>query len=168
MTAFVRPLSLADAVAFRTLRLAALREAPEAFGSSYEEETARPLSDFADRLSAPEPSLTFGAFVGGALCGIAGFRRESGLKTRHIGLLWGVYVAPTQRGTGLAKALVESVIAHARRHIVILHADVGADNHAARRLYEGLGFRCYGVQPKALLVDGRFIDEALLALDFSA
>ena len=168
MTAFVRPLSLADAVAFRTLRLAALLEAPAAFGSSHEEETTRPLSTFADRLSAPEPSLTFGAFVNDALCGIAGFRQETGLKTRHIGVLWGVYVAPSQRGTGLATTLVEAVVAHARRHVVMLHADVGADNHAARRLYEGLGFRCYGVQPKALKIDGRFIDEALLALDFSA
>lgn len=168
MTAFVRPLSAADAAAFRTLRLAALLEAPAAFGSSYEEEAARPLSNFADRLSAPEPNLTFGVFVDHTLCGIAGFRQETGLKTRHIGVLWGIYVAPAQRGTGLAKTLVETVIAHARRHVVMLHADVGADNHAARRLYEHLGFRCYGVQPKALLVDGRFIDEALLALDFSA
>ena len=168
MTSCIRPLAAVDAEIFRTLRLAALREAPEAFGSSYEEETARPLSNFAERLSAPDPSLTFGAFVDDTLCGVAGFRRESGLKTCHIGLLWGVYVAPAQRGTGLAKALVESVIAHARRHVVILHADVGADNHAARRLYEALGFRCYGVQPKALLVHGRFVDEALLALDFSA
>lgn len=164
----LRPLDATDAEIFREVRLAALRDAPAAFGSSYEEEVARPLSAFAERLAAPEPNLAFGAFIGDALCGIAGFRQENGLKTRHIGVLWGVYVVPAQRNTGLSKALVEIVISHARRHVVMLHADVGADNTVARRLYESLGFRCYGVLPKALKVDGRFIDEALLALDLSA
>ena len=48
-----------------------------------------------------------------------------------------------------------------------LHADVGVDNRAARRLYDSLGFKLYGVQPKALCVDGRYIDEAMLARDFT-
>lgn len=163
----IRALGASDAEAFRTLRLAGLADTPEAFGASLADESARPLERFTERLTPPAPSRVFGAFSGPDLVGIAGFLAYDGEKHRHIGLLWGVYLRPDQRGKGTAARLIEALIAHARQHVVILHADVGADNHAARRLYEGLGFRLYGVQPKALCMDGRYIDEAMLALDFT-
>lgn len=166
-TVTIRALGAPDAEAFRTLRLAGLADAPEAFGASLAEESSRPLERFAERLTPPAPSLVFGAFSGSELVGIAGFLAYEGEKHRHIGLLWGVYLLPAQRGRGIAARLIETLIAHARQHIVVLHADVGVDNRAARRLYEGLGFKLYGVQPKALCVDGRYIDEAMLALDFT-
>jgi RimJ/RimL family protein N-acetyltransferase len=40
-------------------------------------------------------------------------------------------------------------------------------NSVALRLYERLGFKPYGIESKALRIDGAFFDEALLALDFS-
>lgn len=167
MPSLVRPLVVADAPAFRALRLEALRTHPEAFGASHDDEAARPLASFAERLAPAAPSRVFGGFAEGELRGMAGFLAYGGEKKRHIGLLWGVYVAPEGRGSGLAQALIETVIAHAAQHVAILHADVGVDNGAARRLYERLGFRCYGIQPKALCIDGVFIDEAMLALDFA-
>jgi len=166
-TITIRALGAPDAEAFRTLRLAGLADAPEAFGASLADESTRPLERFAERLTPPAPSLVFGAFSGPDLVGIAGFLAYEGEKHRHIGLLWGVYLQPDQRGRGTATRLIGTLIAHARQHVAILHADVGADNHAARRLYESLGFRLYGIQPKALFVNGRYIDEALLALDFT-
>ena len=51
----IRRLTPADAAAFRTLRLEALTTAPEAFGSSPEEEAARPMDG---ELSGSTPSLT--------------------------------------------------------------------------------------------------------------
>lgn len=163
----IRALGASDAEAFRILRLAGLADTPEAFGASLAEESARPLERFTERLTPPAPSLIFGAFSGPDLVGIAGFVAYEGEKHRHIGLLWGVYLLPDQRGRGIAARLIGTLIAHARQHVAILHADVGVDNHAARRLYEGLGFKLYGVQPKALCVGGRYIDEAMLALDFT-
>lgn len=167
-TVTIRPLTSTDATTFRDLRLRALAEAPEAFGASLEEEGDQPLDAFARRLAPPEPSQVFGALRDDhGLTGIAGFLAYTGLKTRHIGLLWGVYVAPQWRSSGIGAALLDAVIDHARQHVLVLHADVGVDNHAARRLYESRGFRCYGVLPRALRVEGRFIDEALLALDLA-
>ena len=163
----IRALGASDAEAFRALRLTALAQAPEAFGASLADESTRPLERFAERLAPPAPSLVFGAFSGTDLVGVAGFLVYEGEKHRHIGLLWGVYLQPEQRGQGTAARLIGTLIAHARQHVVILHADVGADNHPARRLYESLGFQLYGVHPKALFVNGRYIDEALLALDFT-
>ena len=166
-TATIRPLTAADAPAYRTLRLSALADTPAAFGASHGQEAAEPLDWFAARITPRPPSRVFGAFDGDILIGMAGFLANYGEKKRHIGLLWGVYLAPTGRGRGIAAALVGAVIAHAREHVLVLHADVGVDNQPARRLYERLGFRCYGIQTKALCVDSIFHDEALLALDFT-
>jgi hypothetical protein len=46
----IRHLKSADVVAYRDMRLAALRESPEAFGSTFERESAQPLAWFHDRL----------------------------------------------------------------------------------------------------------------------
>ncbi len=166
-TATIRPLTAEDAPAYRSLRLSALAETPEAFGASHDEEAAQLLAWFAARITPQPPSRIYGAFQEDALIGMAGFLAYGGEKKRHIGLLWGVYVAPAGRGSGIATALVAAVIAHAREHVRMLHADVGVDNHPAQRLYEGLGFRSYGIQPKALCIDGVFHDETMLALDFT-
>lgn len=166
--ATIRQLTVADAPAYRALRLSALADTPAAFGASHDDEAAQPLDGFAARITPQPPSRVYGAFNGNALIGMAGFLAYGGEKKRHIGLLWGVYVAPTGRGSGIAAALVGAVIAHARQHVLVLHADVGVDNQQARRLYEKLGFRSYGIQPKALRIDGVFHDEAMLALDFTA
>ena len=48
----IRQLTPADAAAFQALRLRSLRESPEAFGSSYDEEVSRPLTAVAERLEA--------------------------------------------------------------------------------------------------------------------
>jgi len=163
----IKPLNATHAEAYRNLRLQALATAPEAFGASHAEEAARPLSAFAERINPPEPSRVFGAFAGNQLVGIAGFMVATSPKSRHKGTLWGVYVAPEQRGRGIARGLVEAVIAHATRHVVMLQANVVMTNQHARTLYEGLGFQTYGIETKALCVDGVFHDEALLALDLS-
>lgn len=164
----IRPLAAADAEAYRAIRLAALAEAPEAFGASLTEESARPLERFAERLTPPAPSLVFGAFAGSALVGTAGFLAGSSEKSRHRGTLWGVYVAPAARGRGTGEALVAAAIAQAKRHVVVLQARVVSTNRTARKLYERLGFRPYGIEAKALCVAGVYVDEALLALEFDA
>lgn len=163
----VRALKEDDWVAFRALRLAALSDTPEAFGASHAEEAARPEAFFRARLAADPPSQVFGAFSNDDLVGIAGFLAGSSAKARHKGQLWGVYVRPDRRKDGVGQALVEAVVAHAARHVTILQARVVTTNRAAHTLYSRLGFTPYGIESKALCVDGTFYDEALLARDFS-
>lgn len=164
----IRPLTPADATAYRALRLQALRDHPEAFGASHEDEAARSLEMMARRLDGGPTNCVFGAFVEDDLVGTAGFVvPDRSAKSRHKGLLVGVHVAPAHRGRALGRALVTAVIDHARGHVVLLQAAVGVDNAPALRLYESLGFRHYGLEEKALRVSGVFVDEALIVLDFT-
>lgn len=86
---------------------------------------------------------------------------------KHRGTLWGVYVAPQVRGAGLGRRVVEQVLAHARTRVMQVHLSVTVGNAAALALYQGLGFELYGTEPRALKVDGRFLDEYLMLLRFS-
>jgi RimJ/RimL family protein N-acetyltransferase len=160
----IRTLEPSDAQAFRTLRLEALTDSPEAFGASYEEDEATPLETIRMRLSS-HPNAVFGAFAGDTLIGMAGFAVHDRLKARHKGLLWGVYVKPEWRGHTIGKLLVQRVIDHASRHVIMLEAAVGLTNDGARRTYHALGFRPYGVERKALRVGDAFYDEELLSID---
>ena len=105
----------------------------------------------------------FGAFLpDGSLGGINAFLRNEGAKERHRGWMIQVYVRPAHRGSGMAAALVEHLLEHARRHVVQVHLGVWSENVPAIRLYERLGFATYGTEPRYLFVNGRYIDEHLM------
>lgn len=165
----VRTLGPGDVEAYRALRLAALGETPEAFGTDVAEEAALPVSAFLGRIVCDEPGAMFGVFVGTELAAIARFTVEAGRKKRHIGWMTGVAVHRSHRGRGLAGVLVSAVVGHARRSgVVVLRTAVVVGNDAARRVYLAAGFRSFGIEPRALCVGGRYFDEDMLSLDLDA
>jgi ribosomal protein S18 acetylase RimI-like enzyme len=143
------------------VRLRALREHPEAFGSSFEEEHG----DDMRRMIGVAPNLSLGGFVGDRLVAVAGYVVPPKVKQRHKGHVVGVYVAPEWRGSGLAPALLGRLIAEARAAgLRMLTLSVTVGNPAARRLYRRLGFVTYGTEPGSLLVDGVPRDEELMMM----
>ena len=98
------------------------------------------------------------------LVGVAGFRVEDAVKLRHKGVLWGMYVRPEARGTGLGASLVKRVVEHARTLVEELCLTVVASNTAACRLYSAAGFKEYGLERRALKVGSEYYDELLMAL----
>ena len=160
----IRILDSQNAERFQELRLHGLRTAPEAFGSSYEEEADLAIEEVRRRLD-DRPNAVFGAFADGELIGMAGFAGNTKVKQRHKGLLWGVYVDPRWRGHQLGKRLTQAVIDHARLHVDTLHATVMASNISARTLYLSLGFTVFGIEEDALRIDGRSYVDELLRLD---
>jgi GNAT superfamily N-acetyltransferase len=138
---------------------------PEAFGASPEEFEVLDMDAVAARIPAPGgDDVIFGVYENGALDGCAGFYRDASLKGRHKGTLWGVYLRPSLRGRGLGEALVDAVIEHARGRVEILKCVVNPETPGPRRLYLSRGFRPYGMEPRALRVNGRDQDDELLAL----
>jgi ribosomal protein S18 acetylase RimI-like enzyme len=157
----VRLLRAGDAGVFQALRLEALERHPAAFAAARHEEAGQPLAEVAQRLDA---GAVFGAFADGRLAGTAGFAIPPREKKRHKGVLWGVYVREAARGQGIGRTLVEAVIGHAAGRVEQLHATVTTGNRAARELYQRLGFRTYGLEPRGIKVGDHHFDQELLVL----
>jgi ribosomal protein S18 acetylase RimI-like enzyme len=163
----IRPVTRAEAPAWRELRLEALKNHPTAFMSSYEEVVKRDLDFFAERIpQAGGADVLLGVYVADALLGCAGFMREQGEKERHKGFMWGIYLRPSLRGRGVAEALVGRLLEHARGQVSLLRCSVTMENTGARELYRRMGFVEYGVEPRALRYEGTEYDEALLFISF--
>lgn len=157
----VRRLGTADAEDYRTIRLAALAREPDAFGSVYDVEVARPLDAFAERLAT---SVVFGAYAGERIVGLAGFKQDDGPKDNHKGVVWGLYVRPSARGQGVARALMAAVIGSARELVEQLTLSVVESNDAAKTFYEKIGFEVYGLEPRSLKSAAGYQNEVLMVL----
>jgi RimJ/RimL family protein N-acetyltransferase len=158
----VRRLEADDVTDYRELRLEGLERHPEAFGFSWEDESARPASWWAERL---ETNMVLGGWIDDSpLLGVAGLYLQTAAKLRHKGILWGMYVRPVARGTGLAASLLQRVIEQARPLVEEINLTVIASNFAAHRLYSTAGFEQYGLERRALKIDDAYYDEVFMSL----
>jgi RimJ/RimL family protein N-acetyltransferase len=155
----VRRLETSDSPLYRDIRLEALKQNPEAFGSTFERENEQPLSWFEAVVGRSD---IFGVFLDGTLAGIAGYVAQESSKQAHKAVLWGMYVRSAARNSGLGKKLVAAVLSHARGRVEMVQLTVVSENEAARRLYTALGFVEYGCERRALKQDGRYYDEVLM------
>lgn len=166
----VRQLDRRDAIAYQSLRLRALLESPTSFSASHEDESGRSLTEVEARVApAMDGSLcVFGAFDDGRLAGFVAFVRSPRKKLHHVAELAGMYVDPQRRRNGAGRALLDTVVVHARSlGVRQLKLGVNATNTAAQQLYRAAGFERFAIEPDALHVDGVYHDEEfyLLPLD---
>ena len=156
----VRPLTPADALAFRTVRLEALEAHPGAYGSTFADWAGLPQSAYIRRI---EEGVIFGLFTAKGLEGLMAYDRETGGNARHRASLHAVYIRKALRGSGAADLLLDAAVARAEAdRVVQLELSVAEDNARALAFYTGRGFSRIGVVPRALEVGGRFVDEILL------
>ena len=164
----VRILTEADAEAFWNIRLRALRDDPESFGSTFEEFLERGIAGVAQGLrkrSTELDDVTFGAFDR-TIVGIAGFRREQETKRHHKAVIWGMYVPREARGRGIGKALLQAAIAHAKTlpELEQINLSVVLTSKEARKLFISLGFEPYGLEKQALKLQNKYFDQELMKL----
>ena len=160
----IRLLNTGDVDAYEALRLEALKDSPKAFGSSYEEELQLPLSKIIARL---QESTIFGAYAeDGQLIGLLGFRREARVKRAHAVSLFGMHVSLPFRRRGVGGTLLDHAIRHAKElgGVRTIRLSVIANNQDAARLYLSRGFKPYGIEPDALYIGGRYLDEEYMIL----
>jgi GNAT superfamily N-acetyltransferase len=134
----IREAGAGDWQAMRDVRLAALRDAPQAFASTYEREVAFTEADWQRRIAGGGSFLAYAAELGTAPAGIAGgFEIAPG--TIELVSMW---VSPQARGHGIGQALVQAVVGWARaRGATRVHLWVTENNGHARLLYERCGFQ---------------------------
>ncbi len=167
----VRTLTADDGEALYALRLRALADAPEAFGTTHDEAVARGSESVLRRVRESDGERFYlGAFAGAGdneLAGMVRFDRDVGRKDQHKAGITAMYVAPEWRGQGAGRALMEEVIARARQleGLEQVRLAVVTTNAAAIALYRSLGFRVYGTDPRTVKLGGRYWDEHLMLLD---
>ena len=147
----VRRFRAEEWVAYRDLRLRALTDAPDAFGSTFERESSWPEQHWADRLSTASDSrlqLLLVAEIGGEPVGLVlGFIDPAEPETAHVYQMW---VAPHARERGCGTVLLRTVLAWVRgTNARVLTLGVTCGNSSGRRLYERAGFTPLG-DPKPL------------------
>jgi GNAT superfamily N-acetyltransferase len=124
---------------FRQVRLAALHEAPYAFGSTYEREVELVEADWRRGLVS---RTRFVAEVDGTVAGTVSGGDATTAGTAAITAMW---VDPPFRRRGIGDVLIKHVLEWARgkgyRDVVLWVAE---HNEDAERLYERNGFRRTG------------------------
>jgi GNAT superfamily N-acetyltransferase len=165
----VRQAQGGDEDTLRTVRIEALIDAPEAFGSTLERELARTPEDWRRWMS---PGCVFILYDEDTARGlVAGAAREDDPSVVQLMAMW---VHPSLRGTGAAGALVAALVTWAdAKGACEVQLRVVKANARACRLYEREGFRQFGseiVRPRDGVVeiemrkslpvdDAAFVDE---------
>ncbi|MBL9103226.1 MAG: GNAT family N-acetyltransferase [Myxococcales bacterium] len=125
----------------RAVRLAALADAPDAFGGTLAEAVARPADAWQRHLIE---LATFVAVDDGLDVGMVRSARHP--DEPETGELLSLWVAPGARGRGVGDALIDAVVAWARTEgLSRLVLDVGDHNAAAIGLYARHGFTPTGL-----------------------
>jgi ribosomal protein S18 acetylase RimI-like enzyme len=161
----VEPFVEDDWAAFREIRLRSLLDSPDAFGSTYGEESSHAEPAWRDWVGGRWRGGTAVAFAVrdqmGAVVGTATgaeFEAEPG-----VGHLYAMWVAPDARGVGVGRTLVDAVVAWARaRGCSSLVLSVTETNEGARRFYEACGFADTGERQP--LREGCALDGLIFAM----
>ena len=139
-TASVALLRPGDEARLRAIRLRALGDAPDAFGTTLEVASGWPAASWTRQLRTLP---TFVAVLDGNDIGIVRGARDPD----HPDQVWliSMWVSPAARGSGIGAALVAAVQDWARgTDASRLVLEVGAHNQPAQRLYLRMGFQDTG------------------------
>ncbi len=146
----IRPFTPKEWQIYKDLRLRALADAPDSFGSTLAREEGFSDTRWQTRLAGDDASwdLPLLAEVDGEPAGLAWGRIE--IEDPSIANLYQLWIAPSHRGLGIAKILLEAIIMWAKKKgAYYLDLDVTLRDSPAMRLYIRAGFETIGA-PKSL------------------
>ncbi len=142
----IRPFAPHEWPIYKDLRLRALADSPDAFGSTLAAEQGRTDAEWARRLAAAAKSggdLPLVAVLNGEPIGLAWGRIEK--TSPDVAALYQMWVAPEGRRLGAGRILLEAVIAWAKDRSAS-YLDLGATlrESPAMHLYRDAGFEPAG------------------------
>ena len=133
----IRPTTESDWATLKAIRLAALLDAPTAFGVTHASAAAYTDAQWQERASARNGTEFLLAFDGEQATGMA----ARAVSDKQECNLIGMWVQPAYRGTPVAAALVQTLleraVAQGHRRVVL---DVSPENTRAAAFYRKLGF----------------------------
>jgi GNAT superfamily N-acetyltransferase len=153
----VRILGVEDWKTYREVRLGALRDAPNSFTASYDDEAAQDEKFWRDRMAR---SARFLAEDDGVALGIVSLGRDD--EDEEIGDLFGLYVTPSARNTGVSWRLVQAGAAQARSEgRRQLYYWVGTENARAIAFAANFGFRPSGKRRPTRVTNEEFGEQEI-------
>lgn len=155
----VQKLDKNDAQKFHDFRLSGLKETPENFGPSYDEEKEYTLERVESHF---DYGAIFGCYEGEELIGVTGYYRIARKHMWHVARIWSVYVRSDKRRQGVSKAIFNAVLNDMPDDIEQVRLGVSAQNIAAKNLYEGFGFKECGLEEKLIKIGDQYYDEILM------
>ena len=96
--------------------------------------------------------------------GVASLSVNKSNRVRHSGSI-GLMVAKEYHSMGIGKALMKDLIDIADNWLMLIRIELGAftDNEKAINLYKSLGFEIEGTKKYAIIRNGKYEDEYLMA-----
>jgi ribosomal protein S18 acetylase RimI-like enzyme len=143
----IRRIRADEGLAYREVRLRALKQAPDAYGTTFAEASTRTETEWTEFARRSAESETFALFVldrgDGSLAGLAAISMEEGVPEE--GTVFQMWIDEDLRGTEWGSGL----LAAAERHGESLGArsitlSVEDDNPRARRFYDRAGYTLTG------------------------
>lgn len=139
----IRRIRKGEAELYKKVRLASLKDSPDAFASSFEEAVARSAESWveqADRSSEGQDCATFLMLKANEPIGLAALYRDH--QKVKVGEVVQVWVEPDERGDGAAISLMDALFAWAALNdFDALRAAVTLSNERALRFYKKYGFK---------------------------
>lgn len=161
----IRLLNINDSKQYRYLRLLSLKTDPEAFTSTFKNESAYNHSFFINKIYSSLQKPIFGIYgvfdkkklIATAQLGFSFYPKKS-----HISYIYEVYVHPDFRKRGIATRLIKHLIKQSKRDSSIEQIEIRVNslNKSAISLYEKLGFKKVATLPHSIKErDGNYMDE---------
>lgn len=142
----IRPIAAHEWQKYREIRLRALQDAPDAFGSTWEQEGVWKDEIWSTRIAAAARGNTsrgFFAFQEDQVCGLVWCKLSD--EDPGVADLYQMWVDPASRGLGVGRSLLTHALAWtSSAGMRRVRLGVTAADSPARRLYESIGFRAAG------------------------
>lgn len=128
---------------FKKIRLEALQEEPQAFGSSYAKESVYTDEKWQESFSKPDVAIVIAKETDKPV-GMIGYH----LKNNSDAHIWGMFVSKDYRNKGIGKMLLEKLIDQAKQILQVqkISLDVNPEQVTAVKLYSSLGFQGDGTR----------------------
>ncbi|MEM7119391.1 MAG: GNAT family N-acetyltransferase [Chloroflexota bacterium] len=146
-----------------SFRLLSLQQAPHMFASDAQSWQAASPQALEQHLlnSQSRKAPILGVWQDDKVIALTGLNRSFQPTVAHKATLWGLFVSAAHRRQGVATQLLAFAMKTAQElgSVRQLRAVVNATSQEAIGLFEKVGFKRFGLEPRAKLVDGTFHDQ---------